>query len=93
MERESSSLFPISEKNLLKGGLKMAILVKNMGDPKNPWEEVPIEVLIEEERKKKERELEHNRPRIYLPIPDYPERAPTEQDEEGSEEFKIVIKL
>ncbi len=93
MERESSLHFPISEKNLLRGGLKMAILVKNMGDPKNPWEEVPIEVLIEEERKRKERELEHNRPRIHLPIPDYPERTPTDPDEEGSEEFKIVIKL
>jgi len=93
MGRENSSLSHISEKNLLKGGLKMAILVKNMGDPKNPWEEVPIEVLIEEEQRKKERELEHNRPRIHLPIPDYPERAPTEQDEEGSDDYKIVIKL
>ena len=93
MGRENSSLSHISKKNLLEGGLKMAILVKNMGDPKNPWEEVPIEVLIEEDRKKRERELEYNRPRIHLPIPEYPARTPAENDEEGSEEFKIVIKL
>jgi len=30
----------------------LPLLVKIMGDEKRPWEEVPVEVLIEEERKK-----------------------------------------
>ena len=29
----------------------LPLLVTNMGDPKNPWDDVPIEVLIEHERK------------------------------------------
>ena len=71
----------------------MLSLVTNMGDPKNPWDDVPIEVLIEEERKKRE-ELERARPRIHIPMPE--RRPPPSSDEEYSDddtEFKVVIKL
>ena len=72
----------------------MLSLVTNMGDPKKPWDDVPIEVLIEEERKKRE-EAERQRPRIYLPLPD-PHSSPPSPDEEYSEEdseFKVIIKF
>ncbi len=71
-----------------------SLLVKNMGDQKKPWEDVPVEVLIEEERKKRE-EWDRARPRIELPIthPDY--RPPPKEDPSSDEEMehKIVIKL
>jgi hypothetical protein len=71
-----------------------AILVKNMGDPKNPWDDVPVEVLIEEERKKDE-EWDRNRPRIELPIhsPDYRSPPREDPDAEEDQDHKIVIKL
>jgi hypothetical protein len=70
------------------------ILVKNMGDPKKPWEDVPVEVLIEEERKKRE-EWDRNRPRIELPIgpPGHYKPPKKDSDPEEEEEHKIVIKL
>lgn len=34
----------------------LPLLVTNMGDPKNPWDDVPIEVLIEYERKNAKKE-------------------------------------
>jgi hypothetical protein len=72
----------------------ISLLVKNMGDPKNPWDDVPVEVLIEEERKKQE-EWDRNRPRIELPIdsPDYRSPPREEPDTEEDQEHKIVIKL
>jgi hypothetical protein len=72
----------------------LPLLVKIMGDEKRPWEEVPVEVLIEEERKKRE-EWERNRPRIELPIgPPGQYRSPQkEPDSEEEQEHKIVIKL
>ena len=65
-----------------------------MGDPKNPWDDVPIEVLIEYERKKREEE-ERSRPRIQLPVPlpIAPPRRPPEVEGDPEEECKIVIKL
>ena len=70
------------------------ILVKIMGDQKRPWEDVPVEVLIEEERKKRE-EWDRNRPRIELPIgpPNHYGPPTKESDSEEEEEHKIVIKL
>ena len=70
------------------------ILVKNMGYPKTPWEDVPVEVLIEEERKKRE-EWDRNRPRIELPIgpPGHHKSPQKDPDSEEEEEHKIVIKL
>jgi hypothetical protein len=74
----------------------MSSLVNNVGDPKKPWEDVPVEVLIEEERKKQE-EWERNRPRIQLPIPEhYPAYDPKKdqnREEIGEEDCKIVIPL
>lgn len=70
-------------------------IVTNVGDEKKPWENVPIEVLIEEERKRKEAQ-EDRRDRLYAPTPIPPEhREPEDIDEsnEDEEDFKIVIKL
>jgi hypothetical protein len=70
-------------------------IVTNVGDEKKPWENVPIEVLIEEERKRKEAQ-EDKRDRLYAPHPMPPEhREPQDIDEsnEDEEDFKIVIKL
>tara|TARA_R100000664_G_C2646122_1_gene68860 strand:+ start:144 stop:344 length:201 start_codon:yes stop_codon:yes gene_type:complete len=65
-----------------------------MGDQKRPWEDVPVEVLIEEERKKRE-EWDRNRPRIELPIGPPGRHKPPQKDSdsEEEEEHKIVIKL
>tara|TARA_R110000824_G_scaffold3309_1_gene15641 strand:+ start:701 stop:889 length:189 start_codon:yes stop_codon:yes gene_type:complete len=61
-----------------------------MEDRKNPWDDVPIEVLIEFEREKlKKREQE--RPRLYLPI--IPPEAVHEEESETEQEHKIVIHL
>ena len=70
-------------------------LVTNVGDPKEPWKDIPIEVIIEEEQRRIE-EYERNRPRIYAPVPEYHEDShETEEENEDieSDEFKIVIKL
>ena len=72
----------------------MLSLVTNMGDPKNPWDDVPIEVLIEEERKQREAR-EQARPQLQLPVPEG-RPLPSSPDEEYSEEdseYKVVIKL
>ena len=62
-----------------------------------PWRDVPIEVLIEEERKRKE-SFRDNRERLYAPTPEPPRpRIPVDDDEEETQEheddFKIVIRL
>jgi len=56
-----------------------------MGTHKNPWDNVPIEVLIEEERRKRLKKQESDRPRINilppsLTPPPYEER-PAKEDE------------
>ena len=67
-----------------------------MGKRKNPWDDVPIEVIIEYERKKKERE-EERRERIHLPVPEYPPtsssfpRGTDDTKENFTKEHKIVI--
>lgn len=65
-------------------------IVTNMGHQKKPWEDVPIEVLIEYEREK-ERMREESRPRIYAPSPLPPMFENTEQDEESGEVITIKI--
>ncbi len=72
----------------------LPLLVTNMGDPKNPWDDVPIEVLIEHERKKRE-EWDRNRPRIEIDAPSHPppSRDKSTEDDDEEEEHKIVIKL
>ena len=65
-----------------------------MGDQKKPWEDVPIEVLIEEERKRRE-EMERRRERLYIPLeaPRLPPKQNEETDEVEDEESAIVIKF
>lgn len=58
---------------------------------KNPWEDIPVEVLIEFERKKKE-QAEDNRPRLYLPLFE-PALEEEKSDPDDEEEFKIEITL
>tara|TARA_Y100000310_G_scaffold319095_1_gene373934 strand:+ start:73 stop:288 length:216 start_codon:yes stop_codon:yes gene_type:complete len=68
----------------------MRPLVTNMGIHKNPWDDVPVEVLIEYERKKRE-QLKDHREELRLPIysPVFPENRPSEQ--EAEEDYKITI--
>jgi len=68
----------------------MPSLVTNMGVHKKPWENIPVEVLIEYERKRQE-ELKDKREHLRLPIftPSWPEDNPKEQEVE--EDYKIVI--
>jgi len=69
----------------------MRPLVTNMDIHKNPWDDVPIEVLIEYERKKRE-QLKDRREELRLPIysPAFPipSRPPEQETEEN---YKIVI--
>jgi len=55
-----------------------------MGHQKKPWEEVPIEVLIEFEREK-ERKRERERPRLYAPSPVPPRFNDVEKEEESGD--------
>ena len=68
-------------------------IVTNMGKRKKPWEDVPIEVLIEEERKRK-KSLEDHRERLYAPLPQPPPRPYEKEDlhEDQVDDF-IIIKL
>jgi hypothetical protein len=69
-------------------------LVNNMEDRKNPWDDVPVEVLIEFEREKLQKQKQdQERPRLHLPVLPY---NPVEEDnnsDDPSEEHKIVIQL
>jgi hypothetical protein len=40
-----------------------------MREQRKPWLDVPIEVLIEEERRKQQEKQEAERPRIHIPPP------------------------
>ena len=66
-------------------------LVTNMGIHKNPWDDVPVEVLIEYERKKRE-QLKDRREELRLPIssPVFP-IPPQPFEQEAEEDYKIVI--
>jgi len=69
----------------------MRSLVTNMGNRQNPWEDVPVEVLIEYERKRK-KQLEDQREQLRIPLysPDHsPLNIPPEK--EIKEDYKIVI--
>jgi len=62
----------------------------NVGKRKKPWEDVPIEVLIEEERKKEEGRRDH-REHLHAPPPIRPDHDDRQAEEESG--YKIVIKL
>lgn len=66
-----------------------------MGDNKKPWEEIPIEIIIEEEERERI-ERDANRPRIELPIyyPTTSASYETPDDvEDEDDEHMIIIKL
>lgn len=66
-----------------------------MGGEKKPWEDIPIEIIIEEERIKKEQEYERDRPQLELPIY-YPSQSSSYGDptpQESADEHMIIIKL
>ena len=63
-----------------------------MEDRKNPWDDVPVEVLIEFEREKLQKQ-DQERPRLHLPVLPY---NPVEEDnnsDDPAEEHEIVIQL
>ena len=69
----------------------MFSLVTNMGAAKNPWDDVPIEALIEYERKKREQQKDQREQLkipLYFPINITPDRASEKKNEE---DYKIVI--
>ena len=59
-------------------------IVTNMGREKKPWEDVPIEVLIELERQKQEK-CDQDRRRLYAPMP-----QPLEKKEDEIEDETIL---
>ena len=65
-------------------------IITNVGNQKKPWEDVPIEVLIEEERKRKEARKDH-REHLHAPPPSPPRYS--ELDVEDDDDYKIIIKL
>jgi len=69
----------------------MPSLVTDMGHQKKPWHDVPIEVLIEYERKRRE-QLEDHREQLRLPLcpPSFPNQKPLSEDN-STEDYKIVI--
>jgi hypothetical protein len=79
------------------------LLVKNMGDSKEPWGDIPFEIIIEEERRRQVEE-DLRRPRIELPIyephitgSEQPTNSEMEYEEDASsddeQKWKVVIKL
>ena len=69
----------------------MRDIFTNMGHQKNPWDDVPIEVLIEYERKKKEERQRNQRQRLEFPMIAPPTWNKPENQEK--DEDKIVIKF
>ena len=70
-----------------------ASIVINVGNSKKPWDDVPIEVLIEEERKKKAAQ-EDQREQLQIPAPQPRSELPPESSEQEAEvDHKIIIKF
>jgi hypothetical protein len=65
-----------------------------MGNDKKPWEDIPIEIIIEEEERRQRKEDE-NRPRIELPIyhPTHSSSYNNPNSQEITDEHMIIIKL
>jgi len=65
-------------------------IVINVDNSKKPWDDVPIEVLIEDERKRRQERKDH-REHLHAPRP-----FPVEYDNSKAEDrdgYKIVIKF
>jgi len=60
---------------------------------KKPWEDIPIEIIIEEERKKREIEDSWKMPRIYDYEIDIPYRKPEEKKKKEQERGVAIIKF
>ncbi len=65
-----------------------------MGDEQKPWEDIPIEIIIEDEKQRRQKE-EQNRPRIELPLyQPYTSSYDDPEDQEAEEQdHMIIIKL
>ena len=63
-----------------------------MRKQKKPWENVPIEVLIEEERLKRLKKQEEDRPRISIQAPTFTPR-PEEEQPQTENEYLIDFSL
>jgi|14BtaG_2_1085337.scaffolds.fasta_scaffold22493_4 hypothetical protein len=66
-----------------------------MGDDKKPWEDVPVEIIIEEEERIKREQEDSKRPRLELPLY-YPSQSSSYGEpppQEADEEHMIIIKL
>ena len=64
-------------------------IVTNMGREKKPWEDVPIEVLIELERQKQEK-CDQERHRLYAPMPQPLEKKRTRSKMKPSLDFSEI---
>ena len=68
-------------------------IITNVGNGKKPWESIPVEVLIEDERKRKESLIDH-REHLHAPRPNKPQpEDPSDPKLEHEDDYKIVIKL
>lgn len=58
-----------------------------MANKKKPWQDIPIEIIIEEEKRKQLEKKEEERPRIDIQPPiEIPSH-----DDQKEQEYKIVI--
>jgi len=67
-----------------------SFIVTNVRQSKQPWSDVPLEVLIEDERRK-QKELEDNREQLRVPPP-FPRGRPNKEEKKKDEEYKVVFK-
>ena len=63
-----------------------------MKEQKKPWSDVPIEVLIEQERLKRLKKQEEDRPRISIQAPTFIPR-PLEEQPQTENEYLIDFLL
>ena len=59
-----------------------------MRERRKPWLDVPIEVLIEEERRKQQEKQEAERPRIHIPPPSF--TPPSYEDQLKKEDDYLI---
>ena len=67
-------------------------IITNVGNVKKPWSDVPVEVLIEEERKKEESRKDH-REQLHAPPPTPTSPRYDNLQFEDDEDYKIVIRF
>jgi len=52
---------------------------------------VPIDLLIEQERQRKEREMEQQRPVLHIPVPEYPPDYKAREPEVEEPQRGVII--